>query len=269
MEENKGKSRITIRVSDESLSFSTTRTNVGDMPTYLKYDFKRGISAAANLREALKTMELPNVTDGALLMVDSPVVMMPQDRYYDGCEDVIYRNTITGQEGCRIEAFQLPRLSVISLLPVNVDLRLVVEDYFGKVKVIPSGAPVWDYSHRRNLSGLRSSMYVFLHDGKADVFCFDRNRFKFFNCFPADHVANVVYFVMQVWQLIGMKADADALFIMGDGNKKDELKDGLQKYLKNVYLTNASADFNRAPATKVEGMEYDLVTLYSCQEDLF
>lgn len=269
MDENKSKSRMTIRVSDESLSFSMAGPNAGDMPMYKKYDFKRGISAAANLREALKTEELPNATGGALLMIDSPVVMMPQDRYYKGCEDVIYSNTITGQEGCRVESMPVPRLSIISLFSVNTDLRLVIEDYFGKVKTIPTGAPVWDYFHRRNLSALKNSLYIFLHDGKMDVFSFDRNRFKFFNSFPAGHTANIVYFVMQVWQLSGMKTDTDALYIAGDGDNKDDIKENFKKYLKNVFTVNASADFNRAPATKIVGMEYDLMTLYSSQEDLF
>ena len=269
MDENKSKSRIVIRVSDETLSFSMAGATNSDMPMYKKYDFKRGISAAANLREALKTEDLPNAEGGALLMIDSPVVMMPIDRYYEGCEDVIYSNTITGQDGCRVERMQLPRLSIMSLFAVNSDLKLVVEDYFGKVTSVPSGAPVWDYYHRRNLSNLRNCMYVFLHDGKMDMFSFDRNRFKFFNSFPAGHTANIIYFVMQVWQLTGMKVDTDALYIMGDGDNGEDVKDNLKKYLKNVYLINAQADFNRAPATKIEGMEYDLVTLFSSQSNIF
>ena len=269
MDENKSKSRITIRVSDESLSFSMAGPNVGDMPMYKKYDFKRGISASANLRDALKTEVLPQSRGGALLMVDSPEVMMPLDRYYAGCEDVIYGNTITGQEGCRVESMQLPRLSIMSLFAVNNDLRMVVEDYFGKVKIIPVGAPVWDYYHRRNISGIRHCMYLLLHDGKMDLFSFDRNRFKFFNAFPAGHTANIIYYVMQVWQLTGMKPDLDALYILGDGGSKEEIKESLKKYLQNVFCINPSADFNRAPATKINDMEYDLMTLYSCQDNLF
>ena len=268
MDENKSKSRITIRVSDESLSFSMAGPNPGDMPMYKKYDFKRGISAAANLREALKTLDLPNATS-ALLMVDSPIVMMPLDRYYEGCENVIYSNTISGQEGCRIECLQVPRLSVMALFPINSDLKLVVEDYFGKVTIIPSGAPVWDYFHRRNLSAMKNSLYVFIHDNKMDVFSFDRNRFKFFNCFPAGHTANIIYYLMQVWQITGMKVDKDAMYIMGDNDCLGEIKENLNKYIKDVFVVSASADFNRAPATKIERMEYDLMTLYSSQEDLF
>ena len=269
MDENKSKSRITIRVSDDSLSFSMAGPNTGDMPMYKKYDFKRGISAAANLREALKTEELPQSAGGALLMVNSPVVMMPLDRYYEGCEDVIYSNTITGQEGCHIECTQLPRLAIEALFAVNSDLRLVVEDYFGTVKCIPVGAPVWDYYHRRNLSGMRHNMYLFIHDGNMDVFSFDRNRFKFFNTFPADRVANITYFIMQVWQQTGMKPANDALFIMGDSDNKEEIMENMKKYLQNVFCVNPAADFNRAAATTVKGIEYDLMTLYSCPDNLF
>ena len=33
----------------------------------------------------------------------------------------------------------------------------------------------------------------------------------------------------------------------------------LRRYLQNVYVVNPSADFNRAPATKLKGMPFDLM----------
>ena len=35
----------------------------------------------------------------------------------------------------------------------------------------------------------------------------------------------------------------------------------LRQYLQKVYVSNPSAEFNQAPATKVKGMPYDLMTL--------
>ena len=37
------------------------------------------------------------------------------------------------------------------------------------------------------------------------------------------------------------------------------LQEELHQYVQNVYVINPTADFNRAPATKVSGLTYDLV----------
>jgi hypothetical protein len=35
----------------------------------------------------------------------------------------------------------------------------------------------------------------------------------------------------------------------------------LKRFLQNAYLINAKAEFQDAPATKIKGMPYDLITL--------
>ena len=43
---------------------------------------------------------------------------------------------------------------------------------------------------------------------------------------------------------------------------KEELKTLLQKFLKRVFVSNPTGEFNRAPATLVEGMPYDMMLMY-------
>ena len=62
-----------------------------------------------------------------------------------------------------------------------------------------------------------------------------------------------------------LSAEQDELHLAGEGlvDDKNELVTGLRRYLQNVYVVNPSADFNRAPATKLKGMPFDLMALFT------
>jgi hypothetical protein len=49
---------------------------------------------------------------------------------------------------------------------------------------------------------------------------------------------------------------------------KEELKELLQKFLKRVFVSNPTGEFNRAPATLVEGMPYDMMLMYLIRSSL-
>jgi hypothetical protein len=68
---------------------------------------------------------------------------------------------------------------------------------------------------------------------------------------------------LYVWKQLALDNQYDELHIVGDIPERDWLIEELKKYLSKAYVINPSADFNRAPATQVKGLPYDLVTLYT------
>ena len=53
----------------------------------------------------------------------------------------------------------------------------------------------------------------------------------------------------------------DELHLSGEVPEEEELMKELKMYLQKVYHSNPAVEFNQAPATKVKGMPYDLMTL--------
>jgi len=51
------------------------------------------------------------------------------------------------------------------------------------------------------------------------------------------------------------------MHIVGDIPEQEGLLQELKRYLGKVFIINPSADFQQAPATKVAGIPYDLMTL--------
>lgn len=258
--------RLTIRVSRKSLSFSTvTPVNIEHPITFEPYAVKSGISMAANMREALKTATLP--VQGykmAQVMVESPVLLVPIDMFKEEEMETLYKHSFEGGTNPdKILYNTLPYLNSVAVFPINKDLKMVIDDHFTNVIYIAALTPVWHYLHRRSFTGARNKLYAYFHDNMIDIFNFHQNRFKYSNQFEVRNYNDAIYFILYVWKLLGLRPTHDELHIVGEVPDKTELTDELKKYLQRVYVINPSGDFNRAPATRIEGMPYDIMTLYT------
>jgi hypothetical protein len=51
------------------------------------------------------------------------------------------------------------------------------------------------------------------------------------------------------------------MHIVGDIPEQEWLLQELRRYLQKAYVINPTADFQQAPATRIKGLPYDLMTL--------
>ncbi len=260
-----GRGRIIIRIGQHHLSFTSVETAQADTPiNYEPYVMKSGISVAANLREALKGAALDKMGYfKALVLVDAPVLLIPVEIFEEPTMEAMYSHSFPRKEPTHVFYNVLPDLNAVAVFGVNKDLKTVLDDHFSDMKVIPVQLPVWRHLHKRSFTGAHSKLYSYLHDKKLDIFAFQKNRFKFYNQFETRRPGDVAYFQLYVWKQLQLDADHDELHLIGEqpGDMQDGLADNLRRFLKKVYVVNPQADFNRAPATKVKDMPFDLVTL--------
>lgn len=256
--------RLTIRISRNSLSFSTMETGASEQRIiYEPYTVKSGISMAANLREALKTADLPlRGFSKVLVMIDTPVLMVPLDAFNETDSVTLYAHSYPSLAGDRVLYNVLPDLNVVSVFSMNKDLKMVVDDNFQDVKYAHAVSPVWRYLHQRSYTGPRNKLYGYFHDKKLEIFSYSQKRFKFCNTFDVCTTNDALYFLLYVWKQLMLKPEHDEMHIAGEIPEKDVLLDELKKFLQRAYIINPSADFNRAPASQIKGMPYDLMALY-------
>ncbi len=255
--------RVTLRIGDNTLSFAVVDDTATNQIRYMPYTIKSGISMAANLREAFKSDET-NLSgyDRALLMVSTPLLMIPVEEYQEQERATLYNHAFPGHENSAIQASILPSLNAVAVFSVNKDLKLVIDDHFSDVKIIPLMQPIWNYFHQRSFTGNRRKLYGYFHGKKLDIVSFDKNRFKFCNSFEAAHSRDAAYFLLYVWKQLAMDAEKDELHIAGDIPDREWLTEALHRYLKKAYIINPVADFNRAPVTQIKGMTLDMMTLF-------
>ena len=226
-------------MSRYAMSFSVADAEAEAQIEYVPYPMKSGIAPAANLREAFLTEPiLQKGFSKVLVMMSTPVVMVPTDQFRIGTETDIYNHA------------------------VNKDLKTVIDDHFTDAKWCPVCQPVWNYMHQRSYAGIRRKLYAYFYDKHMSVFSFTENRFRFVNTFDGTNSHDSVFFILSVWQQLGLDQRRDEMHLVGNIPEREEMIEQLRKFLQNVYKINPSGDFNRAPITQIKGLPYDLMALY-------
>lgn len=255
--------RLVIRAGHNTLSFSAIdREHLGTI-IHEPYTVRSGISLAANLREALREAQLASGTwQRAMLLVDAPVLIVPVNEFDENQVSDFYRYSISGHDNDVVLSEVLPVVNAVAVYGVNRDLKLVVDDRFDDVRFSHVCASVWNHLYRRSFTGVRQKLYAYFHDKKMSVFSFQQNRFRFANSFDADHAADAVYFILNVWKQLAFDNKRDELHLVGDIPEKDSMEKELRTFIQNVYVINPKAEFNRSPITAISHLPYDLMTYF-------
>lgn len=257
------KPRTTIRVGNRSLAFAIADPSLEQLVAFEPYIVKSGVSKAANLRQAFKSSNIlltPN--HRALVSIDAKLLIVPIDEYKADDKDVLYRHCFSEAEGLTIMERMLPTLNAVALFGVNSDLKLVVDDHFEDVRFQPLMFPIIEYLHKKSLGSMKKRLYCYFHDGKLEILSFDKNHLRFYNQFDAQYSRDAIYYMLYVWKQLGFDALSDELFLCGDVPDKALVQDTIKKYIKKSFTINITADFNRSPITKIQGMPVDMMMLY-------
>ena len=251
--------RLVVRISNNSLSFSTF---VDGEVVFEAYPLNASISMAANLREALRNGKVNTKSEKQLVLIDSPVLMMPVDLFREEEKEDIYQHTFTRQEQQNVMHFVLPDLNSVAIFSIHKDLCTVLRDAFSDVQFIPAIAPVWRHLHKRSYTGQHQKLYAYFHERRVEVFAFAQNRFKFCNSFAVNNPNDALYYMLATWKQLGMEPEHDELYLAGELPEQEVLMEEAKKFIKRVFYINPSGEFNRATVTQIEGMPYDLMVLF-------
>ncbi len=262
--------KLIIRQSRAALDFTVLHAAPTDCPvSYEPYGVNQGISMAANLREAFRSLPLLRERyQRVMVMIDSPVLLVPVNLYDEQEQETLYYHSFPAHHSplaahhspVTILASVVPDLSSVALYAVNRDLKTVIDDHFPQANYLCAMVPVWHQLHQRSFTGVRSKLFGYFHDQRLDVFSFQQNRFKFHNSFDASHRADSLYFLLYVWHQLNLQQEHDEMHLVGDIPEQQTLLEELHQYLRRAYVISPSADYNRSPATQIEGMPYDLMT---------
>lgn len=253
-----------MRVGNNSLSFSVVDKSAAEGVLHEPYVLKSGVSMAANLRQAFADSSLLSrgYTKVAVLL-DTPVLLVPVEQSRDEDLAVLYGYSFEKADtATTLIRKVLPAQNAVVVFPINKDLKLVVEDHFSDVRYSPVCVSVWNYLQQRGAQGLDRKLYGYFHDRRLDIFCFDKQRFRFSNSYEVTHGRDAIYFLLYVWQQLGFDVRRDELDLAGDVPDRDDTLSQLRRYVRKVFLLNPVAEFNRAPLTRLKEMPFDLLTYF-------
>ena len=136
--------RLVLRVGKGSLMFTTTDNQ--SQVVFEQYPINSSITMAANLREALRTNDI--LTDSyqrTLIMVDSPVLMVPTDLFREEEKAELYFHAYTKKAQLIVLHSVLPDLNSVVLFSIDKDLLAVINDNMSQPSIIAAMVPVWQF----------------------------------------------------------------------------------------------------------------------------
>ena len=256
--------KLIMRIGRNTLSFTLPDPADKEHPLhYEPYVVKGGISMAANLREALKTATLLSADIKRVqVVIDTPPMLVPIEQFEEESINDLYAYTFSpSQEPQRILFNVLPDLKAVCIFPINKDLYGVLNDRYDDVQFIHALTPIWRHMHQRSFTGHFNKLYASFQAHQLCLFAFQQNRFKFCNTFEVKQAHDALYFIINVWKQLRMDDLHDELHLSGNVPGDEQFIQELKTFLQKVYVSNPTTEFNQAPATKVKGMPYDLMTL--------
>ena len=232
--------QIVLRLGADTMSFAVVGDTASRLDNYEQMNSKSGISMSANLREFLKNRQIPSQDySRAYVLIDTPTMLIPSEEFQTETATVQYDHTFTGLERSLKMSYAMPSLHAVAVYAVDKDLKAVLSDHFPDFRIMPVCLPLWKHLHQRSYGQTRHRLYGYLHGGHLDVFRFSQNRFKFCNSFNANQVQDALYYLLYVFRQLGMDANRDEIYAIGDIPRKKWLTDHLKEYVKNVVPADA------------------------------
>ena len=242
---------ITIRITRTTITFTAPNTVIEGQTDFEQYNMKSGIAVAANLRQALadchilKAQAHPEqaqpsapathhpVFDSATVYVDTPLLLIPAEEYDAQAMPKLYHYANTQHADDEVMGTSINPINVVAAYAVGKDLKFVLTETFAHVHFMPLLAPVLVEFCRHSYGGFQEKLFCYFHDKRIDVCAFRKGRVRFCGAFDASLTPDAVYYILNVWQTLGMKK-TDVLCLAGSITGHEALLKELHRFVKNI-----------------------------------
>ena len=190
-----------------------------------------GVSIAANMRDALK--EFGVKADEVVVRVATPSVMLTLDALEEEDAEKLYKLTVTTtEEEIVVMNNQVLQMQIALLFSVSKDLMTVVEDNFQQYEVRHVMAEC--FSSINPSDSKDRILHAYFYDKMMYVYAFKHGRLLFYNEYEAVSSQDCTFLLLSVYKQLGYNQLKDEIVLEGEVAFKDELKDLLTEFVKNI-----------------------------------
>jgi len=162
---------------------------------------------------------------------------------------------------------KIPGSNIIIASRIPTKLVNLLDDKSSKLNIIPHQAAflyngLQTLKHNNN----ERAFFMAVHDHFFELAYFKENEIKFYNNFPYNQYADVLYYTLAAMEKLEVSPAHSSLFLQGNDLVKEIIPNEIKKHIKNVYLDNQlykeqyTYHFDQLPMYK-----YKLLTgIYRC-----
>lgn len=233
--------------------------------THETYHAKNGVSVAANMRQALATCRLPGTGHrSALVLTDAPVLLIPDNEFAPEKAAALYAYTYGLDKSHEVHTAETGGEGAVAAFAVSRDLKTVLGDRLGQVTFVPLMTYLWQRLHRDSYDSVSRKLYAYVHDRQMELVAFRQSRMTYCNRFDAASGADAAYYMLNVWQQLGMKSHDDVLTVVGDNTGADDrFLTMATEFLHNIERPSPYQLLGTEQAARTAGLPLDMRACYS------
>ncbi len=258
---------LSIRVCSNGLSFCTYAPGQEEPFSYRVYDVNHTISLAANLKEALLSEDmLKEDYQRVNVLVTTPhFTTVPVAAFSKEDIEPIYQFTFPKDKPQHVSYNVLRRSGIAIIFGLERNIYQLLLDDFPRARFYASASTLIEFFSEKSMFGPGKKMFVYLHEKEITIYAFDQGRMLYVNDFFAQHVNDIQYYTLNVWNELGFSQMDDVLNVVGDSDEKcAKLAEKAKYFLQNVNVIDRSEDFRDKLTAGHGTIPYDLQTLLIC-----
>lgn len=263
---------LSIRLRADGFSFFVCDTQSNSLIRGEHFRIDDGESVALRLQHELARSDYYNrQIEQAFVLVDTPSTHVPLEEFHRGEAADLYHFTFaqTDSQTQRVAYTILPELESVALYAIPRDVEEVILQYYPMARFFAARAMLTErllHLHE-DTADQAARLYVCLYDGRIDVIAFADSHLRFLNTFATNKPANIQYFVLNVWQMLGLDPENDRLVLISEVPGTDAestltaLQQGFALYLRHTDTLTSDDLFPRVPLARERQLPLDLKAL--------
>ncbi len=257
---------LSIRLSTDGFSFSAYNPLSDHSFYYSPYKINRSLSMVANLKEMLRQNEPLKLPYKRIRIytAENNYMPVPAELFKEEEAETFYLQGNSKDERKLILHNTLPKANIVMLYSLDKAVHQFLKEQYPNATFYSIASPLTAYLAEKSYLGNSRKLYAYMHGKVVTVFGFDRGKLLLLNSFLCKQTDDYVYYLLYVWKQLELDQNRDELHLTGNIPSKEILVHNLRKYLRQVYIINPTAEFNRSEFSKIEEIPFDLQTSFSC-----
>ena len=178
----------------------------------------------------------------------------------------LYAYTFAGQDMTQLRVAYniLPQLECVELYAVPRDVEEAILQFYPTARFFAARAILMERLLLVESDALHAALglYAISEADAFTLYAFQERHLRFANTFPVANTADALYFILNVWQQLGLDALQHHLIFLTDSSERDqELQRSLAEYLLHIDTLTPADLFPRVPLAREKQVPVDLMAL--------
>ncbi len=205
--------------------------------------------------------------DQAYILITSPSLHVPLEEFHRDEASAFYAFSLAEQDmsNLRVAYTIQPELESVEVYAIPRDLEEVILQFYPTARFFASRAMLMErlMHFDQDADERHHRLFVRVSAEGLEIIAFDKGRLRFSNSFDSTVSADIQYFVLNVWQLLGLDAEQDHLALIYETSLEQAkaLQSALALYVRHVDLLPPADLFSHVPLARETEVPVDLKAL--------